>query len=412
MLFLEVDPYDESSSCNQGSAPPGEDVISRINPLVKATASPAILESRAWLAAYDGSKGPAIDLSQAAPPYPPAPELLDRLGAAAHTASTALYGPVPGEYGLRSAYATHVSELYAAHIRPEQVSITAGCNQAFFIAAMLAAQAGNAIILPSPWYFNHKMTLDMLGIETRVLPCLGEGGFIPDPQECAGLVDANVRALVVVTPNNPTGAIYPQSTIDALARLCRDNGLWLIIDETYRDFLPEEAPRPHALFQDKALCGSVIGLYSFSKSFALPGHRLGAMIYPPEIASEVVKIQDCLQICPARAGQAAVTWGLGALDEWRRDKRVHFGEQARAFRAVMSNVQGWRIESIGAFFAYVRHPFVETPGGEVAKRLAEENGLLLIPGSYFGPGQEKHLRVSFGNLSAETLSQLPSRFRL
>jgi aspartate/methionine/tyrosine aminotransferase len=87
-------------------------MVSRINPLVMATASPAILESRAWLAAYDGSKGPAIDLSQAAPPYPPPPALLARLAAAAQSAATALYGPVPGDYDLRVAYAAHVSELY------------------------------------------------------------------------------------------------------------------------------------------------------------------------------------------------------------------------------------------------------------------------------------------------------------
>jgi aspartate/methionine/tyrosine aminotransferase len=138
-------------------------MVSRINPLVMATASPAILESRAWLVAYDGSKGPAIDLSQGAPPYPPPPELLARLATAAQSPAAALYGPVPGDYDLRVAYAAHVSELYGAGITPSEVSISAGCNQAFAIATMLVAQAGDAIVLPSPWYFNHKMTLDMLG---------------------------------------------------------------------------------------------------------------------------------------------------------------------------------------------------------------------------------------------------------
>jgi aspartate/methionine/tyrosine aminotransferase len=384
----------------------------RINPLVRATASPAILESRAWLAAYDGSKGPAIDLSQAAAPYAPPPELLARLGSAAQSPGTAVYGPVPGEYDLRCAYAAHVSELYGAQIGPEQVSITAGCNQAFVIATMLTAQAGDAIILPSPWYFNHKMTLDMLGVEARVLPCLAEDGFVPDHRRCAELIDAKVRALVLVTPNNPTGAVYAPTVLEAFARLCRDKGLWLILDETYRDFLPEDATRPHALFQDKAASGSVIGLYSFSKSFALPGHRLGAMVYEPDLGRDVVKIQDCLQICPARAGQIAVAWGLGALGDWRRDNRRRFGEQAQNFRLALAQVQDWTIDSLGAFFAYVRHPFYGVPAEQVARRLAVENGLLMIPGSYFGPGQEGHLRVSFGNLSAEGLTQLLERLRL
>jgi aspartate/methionine/tyrosine aminotransferase len=387
-------------------------MVSRINPLVMATASPAILESRPWLAAYDGSKGPAIDLSQAAPPYPPPPELLARLAAAARSPAAALYGPVPGDYDLRVAYAGHVSELYGAGITPSEVSITAGYNQAFVIATMLVAQAGDAIVLPSPWYFNHKMTLDMLGIEARVLPCLPERGFIPDPGKCAELIDEGVRAIVLVTPNNPTGAIYPASAIEAFARLCRDNAVWLILDETYRDFLPEHATRPHRIFQDGTLRNNVLGLYSFSKSFALPGHRLGAMIYPAELGPEVLKIQDCLQICPARAGQAAVTWGLGALDDWRSENRRHFGEQAQNFRSALGGIQDWTIASLGAFFAYVRHPFAGLAAEQVAKRLAVENGLLLIPGTYFGPGQDEHLRVSFGNLSAGSLTQLPERLRL
>jgi aspartate/methionine/tyrosine aminotransferase len=136
------------------------------------------------------------------------------------------------------------------------------------------------------------------------------------------------------------------------------------------------------------------------------------MVYPQNLARDVVKIQDCVQICPARAGQVAVAWGLGALDDWRRANRRRFAQQARDFRSALAQVQDWTIDSLGAFFAYVRHPFDRLPAEQVAMRLAVENGLLLIPGSYFGPGQEQHLRVSFGNLSPESLTQLPERLRL
>jgi len=175
-----------------------------INPLVLATAGPAILETRAWLEQYDGSKGPPIDLSQAAPPYPPPQELLDRLSDAAGSGDIARYGPVPGELALRTAYAEHVSKLYGAAITHENISITGGCNQAFVIAAMLVAQRGDAIILPVPWYFNHKMTLDMLGIEARQLACSPAANFIPDLAAMRKLIDGKVRALVLVTPALPT----------------------------------------------------------------------------------------------------------------------------------------------------------------------------------------------------------------
>jgi aspartate/methionine/tyrosine aminotransferase len=382
-----------------------------INPLVRDTASPAILQARAWLESYDGNMGPRIDLSQAAPPYPPPQELIDHLSGAAGLAETARYGPVPGEYELRKAYADHTSRLYDMTIDPNEISITAGCNQAFLIAAMLVAKRGDAVLLPTPWYFNHKMTLDMLGIEVRQVPCPPDAFFEPSLPIAKTLIDNNVRAIVLVTPNNPTGAIYSPATIEGFAGLCRDHGIWLIVDETYRDFLPEGPRKPHSLFNDR-FRNNVISLYSFSKSLALPGYRLGAMIYPARVAEHAIKVQDCVQICAARAGQIAVTRALGGLDEWRRNKRQEFSNKACAFRTAMAEVAGWEIASIGAYFAYVRHPYAGLDAEVIAERLATENGLLLIPGSFFGPGQERYLRLSFGNLTSESLLALPTRFRL
>ena len=103
---------------------------------------------------------------------------------------------------------------------------------------MALARAGDAVILPTPWYFNHKMTLDLLGIEAIPLPCLAEAGFVPEAAAAARLVGPRTRAIVLVTPNNPTGAVYPPATIRDFAELCRERGLALVIDETYRDFLP------------------------------------------------------------------------------------------------------------------------------------------------------------------------------
>ena len=376
---------------------------------VRATAFPAILEARRWLESYDGRKGIALDLSQAAPPYPPPDGLLEQLGTAAAAAANARYGPVPGEDALRSGYAEHVSRLYGASIHSDSISITSGANQAFMIAIMLVAQKGDAVILPVPWYFNHKMTLDLLGIEARQLPC-GED-FMPDPAHVASLIDASTRAVVLVTPNNPTGAIYSPALIDEIAAVCRERGLWLIIDETYRDFLPDATAPPHRLFSSDAREG-VIGLYSFSKSLAIPGHRLGAMINPPAVVDEAIKVQDCIQICPPRAAQTAVTWGLSNLGEWRLAKRNFMTRQATAFQAAITRTSNWTIGSLGGYFAYLRHPYDEMPAAEVAEKLARQNGILLLPGSHFGPGQDRFLRASIAGLSNEMLENLPARLRL
>ena len=109
---------------------------------------------------------------------------------------------------------------------------------AFFVAMMLLAHRGDAVLLPTPWYFNHQMSLDMLGIEPRPLPCRADAGFVPRVEDAEALIDDKVRAIVLVTPNNPTGAVYPAHVIESFAQLCRKRGIYLVIDETYRDFLP------------------------------------------------------------------------------------------------------------------------------------------------------------------------------
>ncbi|HRJ70523.1 MAG TPA: aminotransferase, partial [Beijerinckiaceae bacterium] len=288
-----------------------------VNPHVAAIDAPPIPTAQAWKAAYDGRQGPMIDLSQAVPGLPPPAEFLDRLAAAAGSADAARYGPILGDPDLREALAADTARTYRGAVGADNVAITSGCNQAFVVAMLALAQAGDSVILPAPWYFNHRMTLDMLGIATRILPCRIEDGFVPYPEAAERLIDASTRAIVLVSPNNPTGAVYPQDIIARFADLARRRGIALVLDETYRDFLPADQPRAHALFEDTHWGATLVQLYSFSKSHAIPGHRLGAIIAAPAFIAQVAKIQDSLQICPARPAQRVAAWAVDALRPWR-----------------------------------------------------------------------------------------------
>lgn len=174
----------------------------------------------------------------------------------------------------------------------------------------------------------------MLGIEARELRCDQSTGFVPDVPWLLNAIDDKLRALVRVTPR----ACYPADLMNEYVSICRQRGIWLVIDETYRDFLPETRDGSHAAFAAETNC-EVIGIYSFSKSLAMPGHRLGAMIYPADIADQIINVQDCLRICPVRAGQVGVIWALQGLKGWRRHKRDQSIEGARDFSAVMEKVQ-------------------------------------------------------------------------
>ncbi|QRM27195.1 aminotransferase [Microvirga sp. VF16] len=382
-----------------------------INPLVADVGSPPIPEAQSWTRRYDGSFGPLINLSQAVPGNAPHAELLERMASVAGVASGSQYGPINGDAELRQAYAADLSRLYEGRIAPEDTAITAGCNMAFFAAMMLLAHRGEAVLLPTPWYFNHQMTLDMLGIEPRPLPCRPENGFVPRVEDAEALIDDKVRAVVLVTPNNPTGAVYPAHMIESFAQLCRKRGIYLVIDETYRDFLPQGMNRAHGLFIGEAWRDTVIQLYSFSKSYAIPGHRTGAITADAGLIDQVAKILDCIQICAPRTAQGALPWAIDALRDWREDNRAEINRRAQVFQDALAPLPEWKIESVGAYFAYLCHPFPEAKAQQVAEKLATERGVLCLPGSYFGPGQEGHLRVAIANVGANVLSGLTSRFK-
>lgn len=378
------------------------------NPLVAALAAPPIPQAQGWARAYDGAMGEAINLTQAAPGSPPHPDFLADLAAEAGGADAARYGAIAGDMALREAYAAEIATIYGAPVTSANVAITAGCNLAFATAALIAARAGDAVILPTPWYFNHQTTLAMLGVEAIPLPARARDGFVPRVEDAETLIGPRVRAIALVTPNNPTGAIYPPQVVEAFADLARRRGLWLIIDETYRDFLPE-ARSPHALFSRDGWGENLIQLYSFSKSYAAPGLRLGAMTAGPETIEAAAAILDNLQICPARAGQAAVARAIPALRGWREENRLEMLRRARAFEEVVARHPGWRTLSIGAYFAYLRHPFQDKPAAAVAERLARERGVLTLPGSWFGPGQEGFLRIAFANADETRIAALDAR---
>lgn len=381
-----------------------------MNPFVSAVEAPPIAEAWRWVQGRDfPADKPLIDLCQAVPGYPPAAELRAHLAGQVDAYDTARYTGIAGVPALLAALAGRMTALYGGPVKPEEVMITAGCNQAFVVAVMTLAKPGDNVILPVPWYFNHKMTLDMLGIEARPLPCRPENGLIPDPADAAGLIDGRTRALVLVTPNNPTGAITPPGTIAAFHDLCAERGIRLLLDETYRDFpIGDEAP--HALFRRPGWQGTLVHLYSFSKVYSLAGYRVGAIVAAPDLLEQAMKVLDCLAICAPHIGQKAALYGLEHLSGWVAERRADIAARVAAFQAAMGDGRtGYAIASIGAYFAFVRHPFPGRPAMEVARELADRHNILCLPGPMFGPGQEDYLRFAFANVDAALMPEIARR---
>lgn len=412
-----------------------------------STFAPPVVQARRWLAEASLPAGlDLINVSQAAPISPPTAALRQAIAEIALTEPQAhLYGPVLGLPTLRAEIAQRWCRDYGGPVRTDQVAVTSGCNEAFCAAIATLLDEGDEVILPVPWYFNHKMALDMAGAVAVPLPVTGE--MLPDVATARSLITDRTRAIALVSPNNPTGVEYPADLLAAFFDLAQEAGITLILDETYRDFhsgtgtgtgtgkgtgigggigpdlgpdlspdlrttaaspsglasgsgsalvpggsdaTPGDAtgtPRPpHELFQRKDWDTSLIQLYSFSKAYRLTGHRVGAMIGSPERLLEVEKYLDTVTICPAQIGQFAALWGMQNLGDWLAGERVEILKRGAAIRDGFGPMAdaGWRLLGSGAYFAYLEHPF-DLASDEIARRMVSEIGVLMLPGVMFTP---------------------------
>ena len=381
-----------------------------LNPLLQAVEAPPIAEVDAWLRghAFPPDK-PLLDVAQAVPNEPPPIELRDHLAAQLRESGLSRYTAILGLPRLREALAERFSLDYEGSILPEQTAITAGCNQAFCLAMMALAQAGDEVILPLPYYFNHQMLLEMQGVRPVHLPFVEARGGLPDLEDAARRITARTRAIVLITPNNPTGAEMPAEEVAAFYDLARSRGVALVLDETYRDFRRDTGP-PHGLFHRPDWPESLIHLYSFSKAYNMPGYRVGSIVASARLLQQISKVVDCWMISPPTLGQEAALYALDRLGAWLGQNRQKIlGRGAALRKAFEEGGSAYRLVNVGAYFAYVQHPFPRQSAEEVARRLAAEQNMLCLPGPVFGPGQDRFLRFAFANLEAGAMAELVRR---
>ena len=389
-----------------------------LNPAFALTDPPPVMEARRWLEGVTHpANRPLINVSQAAPVESPPLGLRQAIAdAALNDPNAHLYGPVLGLPALREEIAKQWSRAYGGAIAPSQVAITQGCNQAFTAVMATLAGPGDEVILPTPWYFNHKMWLDMSGV-TAIALDTGDS-LIPSADAASALVTPRTRAIVLVSPNNPGGVEYPGAVLAAFRDLARARGLALIVDETYRDFdsrhSVETGGAPHDLFADPDWQDSFIQLYSFSKAYRLTGHRVGAIVASEARLAEVEKFLDTVAICPSQLGQIAALWGMRNLAQWVAGERDEILARRRAMVAGFQALPGWRLLGCGAYFAYVEHPF-PIASDALCKRLVGEASILMLPGTMFQPegaaAGKRQLRIAFANIDVAGIAELFRRLK-
>ncbi len=393
-------------------------VMELTNKILKRTRTetvdpPPVLEVKSWISNPDLQPSiPIIDVSQAAPTEPP-PEKMLKFMAHKVLSDNAVntYGPVLGLDELRESLARKWSMQYNGKISKKNVAITSGCNQAFCASIATSTNENDEVILPTPWYFNHHMWLQMAGVKT--VPLETDSNMMPILEKAEALITNRTRAIVLVSPNNPSGSIYSNELLQKFYNLCSSNNIRLILDETYKDFHPNVS-QPHKLLENISWNQTLTILYSFSKTYRMTGHRVGALLTSHEHLLEVEKVLDTFTVCPPQLGQYAANWGLLNLESWISDRRIEILERAKHFSKKFEtlNEAGWSLRGCGAYFAFVNHPF-KTGSETLAPLILRDQGILLMPGTMFYPKYDPNgsatFRIAFANIDKGKITTLLER---
>jgi len=383
-----------------------------VSPLIAAVHFPPISEVRRWAAQRD-EKGdqPLIDLCQAVPDYPPAAELTAYMASVVAEPLTARYTPDEGLPEVREAMAGRYRRIYGAEICAGNICLTVGASQAFWLAMTAICSPGDEVIVQTPYYFDHDMGLAMLGIKRVYAPFDPAGGGLPSPQAIRALITPATRAVLLVTPSNPTGVVTPPELLQKLYLLAAEQGIALVLDETYADFIPSGGP-PHQLFTDPSWGDHLVQIMSFGKTYSLTGFRAGMLVAGAELIHHALKAQDTMVVCQPRITQLALKFAAENLDDWVVANRVAMDRRHRRFLEEFSLPGNpFSLVASGSFFGWVKHPFPGQSGREAARRLVDDAGLLTLPGEVFGPGMEGYLRLALGNIAEDAIAGAVARLR-
>ena len=271
------------------------------------------------------------------------------------------------------------------------ITVCPGAVTALDSAVMAVVEAGDEVLLPDPAWHNPKSMVDFLGAVSVPYVLRPENAFIPDPEEMEKLITPRTKAIVVNTPANPTGAVFPRATMEAIYALARKYDLYLFSDEIYEEFVFSGS---HFSMKSIDADQRVISIYGLSKSHAMTGWRLGYVIAPAEISEVITKLQESLVSCASSISQRAAVAALrGPYDEVEKMRDAYKGRRDIALD-ILRTYGLYEYTPGGAFYLMVNVGRLGSDSNQIVRKLLEEIKVAVAPGTAFGRSMNRYVRVS------------------
>lgn len=323
-------------------------------------------------------KGEGFDLSVGQPDFDVSRRIKDT-AARAILEEPGGYVSAYGMLDLREKCAQAFEKRHQIAVLPDQVVVTPGSSAALFIAMRVLVSPGDEVIIFDPYFPGYKACAELVGAKAVFVKTGSD--FIPNPDDLERAITKKTKLIIINTPNNPSGAVYPESVMRRLAEIAKKHDIFILSDEVYEEFVYEGSHVGCASFYDR-----VITLKSFSKTYAMTGWRVGYAVGPLEIIRMIALVNQYLFACIPPFVQRAA---LSALD---LDVRHHVEQYRNKRNMIWDGLKDHfsLVKPSGAYYALVKTPIEEQT---FVKRLLEEK-IVVFPGSMFSE-QPGSIRLSF-----------------
>lgn len=341
-----------------------------------------------------------ISLGQGVVYYEPPPEAIAQLAEFLKQPTNHRYQALEGIAELRTALAHKLATENGMDLSDRSVVVTAGSNMGFLNAILAITQPGDEIILLLPYFFNQEMATTIAGCRPVLVPT--DAAYQPQLDVIQRAITERTRAIVTVSPNNPTGVVYSKTVLQEINELCRKHNLYHISDEAYEYFTYDGAKH----FSVGAIPNSnehTISLYTFSKAYGFASWRIGYMVIPQSLLMPLMKIQDSNVICPPVISQYAALGALQAGSQYCYDRLDEIREVRHRLLQELQSVNSLCTvpNSQGAFYLLLKM-HTDMKAMELTERLIREHSVAVIPGDTFGMTDGCYLRIAYGALQKET----------
>jgi aspartate/methionine/tyrosine aminotransferase len=371
--------------------------------LVGAIAPSATLTIDAKARAMRAAGVKVVSFGAGEPDFPTPDYVVEAAVAAAREPASHHYTAVGGLQPLREAVVAKTARDSGLSVTANQVLITNGGKQAIANAFLTLLDPGDEVIVPAPYWVTFPEAIALAGGVPVPISTTVAGGFRVTVEQLEEVCTRRTKAILFVSPSNPTGAIYSRAEVEAIGRFAVERGLWVVTDEMYEHFVygGRRAPSMPVVVPD--LVDRCVVINAVSKAYAMTGWRVGWLIAPPDVTAAATNLQSHTTSNVSNVSQAAALAALTGSSEFTARMREAFDIRRRRMHQLLAGIPGVTcVEPEGAFYAFPSLDGVlgREIGGrrpqttlELAEVLLEEAAVAIVPGEAFGaPG---YARLSY-----------------